>query len=279
MIGPICISALSLFVISFIVQIVGNWFNSTFNLLANRGVGKILFTGIVILHILMLLAFKSRKFVQRWIDTNIVFIRKKWIKSFFLMFGIFFLLHSTIIGFFVFSYQVLYVSSSWNHVSLSLLLDLGFGFVATFFLAWTEELIFRGTLYPYFAQNLSLPSSIMITSIVFMFAHNISSPFTLITTQWKLGVGFFLIGVLLNIIFAVTEKLYFCMGAHAGLVFVKVILRRIPFIAYPPENLWAWWFAKDLRESPLTHLLFIIVIMAIIIQHKNLLLSQHRNVL
>lgn len=71
------------------------------------------------------------------------------------------------------------------------------------------------------------------------------------------------------------------MGIHAGLVFVKVILRRLPLIGYLPEEQWQWWFAQDLRQAPLVHILFAIIILTLIIIYRKKLRTQpvkHDNV-
>jgi hypothetical protein len=94
-----------------------------------------------------------------------------------------------------------------------------------------------------------------------MFAHNLTNHLALITTNWQLGLGLFLLGILLNLIFIDTQKLYAGMGLHAGIVFVKVILRRAPFLIFLPPNFIPFWIRKDLRMAPLTHFLFFVVIL------------------
>ncbi len=164
----------------------------------------------------------------------------------------------------------------WNwdlNFSSSLFFKLIWGFIVVFFLAWTEELIFRGTIYLYFAQYFQPLISLLITSTMFMFAHDLSNPLNLVTKNWQLGLGLFLLGALLNIIFITTKKLYTGMGAHAGLVFVKVALRRIPLIMYLPASQLPFWINKDLRMSPLIHLLFFALILVIFIKNRKKLLN------
>jgi len=53
------------------------------------------------------------------------------------------------------------------------------------------------------------------------------------------------------------------MGAHAGLVYIKVLLRRIPLITIPTAI--PWWFSPDLRQSIIIHILFALAIVGIML--------------
>ncbi len=257
--GPVILSALSLFVCFHVLQPLALWLDPSFSLLANRGVGKVVFTLLVLLHIMLLLTTTSQQFTRSFLQTNLLFMRTdKWVKPFSTYFIIFFSLHSfLLIGLSVATDFVQYTPHILNLVPFKIG-PLLWGFVATFFLAWTEETIFRGTLYPFLHQKLSERSSIFMASFIFMLAHNLTNPLLLITDNWKLGLGLFLLGMLLNIIFAITGKLYIGMGIHAGLVFVKVFLRRIPCITYATTL--PWWFDIDLRQSFVIHIIFICII-------------------
>jgi membrane protease YdiL (CAAX protease family) len=149
------------------------------------------------------------------------------------------------------------------------------GFVATFFLAWSEEAIFRGTLYPFLCRSFNPWAGMIATSFIFSLAHNLHNPLGLLTTEWRLGLGLFLLGLLLNTVFALSNKLYVSMGIHAGLVFVKVILRRIPLITLAPTL--PWYLHADLRQSTITHLLFIFTIAGIIFIYRERLHFVHKN--
>lgn len=144
-----------------------------------------------------------------------------------------------------------------------------FSFFIVFLLAWSEEVIFRGMLYSYFAQFYQPFSSIIITSLIFMFAHDLSNPLNLITKNWQLGLGLFFLGILLNLIFVLTGKLYTGIGAHMGLVAVKVFLRRIPLVEFIPEDQLPFWINNDLRQSLVIQALFLVVIILLIIRHNK----------
>lgn len=208
-------------------------------------------------------------------QTNVAFFKdKKWMAAFFKMFLIFAFLHAAFLAILVFKgyASVVDVSVKFN---FSLIFKIIVGFVATFFLAWTEELIFRGTVYKIFAQELTPLVSAIFAAVVFMLAHNLTNPLALVTFDWKLGAGLFLLGLLLNLIFIITDKLYTGMGAHAGLVFVKVFLRRVPFLEFLPAAELPFFMDKDLRQSVLVHLVFIIVNLILIYKFKDRLLKKH----
>ena len=161
-----------------------------------------------------------------------------------------------------------YYNPNWGKFNIELILKLLWGFFVVFMLAWTEETIFRGISYQYIAQQFSKITSIFIASLIFMLAHDLYNPLNLITKNWKLGLGLFLLGFLLNTIFVITGKLYAGMGIHAGLVFVKVVLRRARFIIIPISGL-PFWANSDLRQSLLIHILFLILIISLILTNKN----------
>lgn len=276
---PVVVSALSLLISFLLIQPLACFLDPTLDLLANRGIGKIAFTTMAILQLLLLLYSQSSMFCRTWLRINILFItKKKWLSSFCLCFSSFFLMHWAIIAFAAFYEQVNF-SGDWSSLlTLSMLGRIGFGFIATFFLAWSEELIFRGTLYPYFAQYLRPLTSIIITSTIFMFVHDLTNPLQLVTSEWDLGLGLFLLGILLNLMYHMAGNLHAGMGVHAGLVFVKVLQRRLSIITHIPETEHAWWFAKDLRQAHLVHLLFIIAIVLLAATHWKRLTTTPRKI-
>lgn len=273
-IRPMIYSALFLLGNTFLIQYVGSLYNPSFNLLASRGFEKIIFTTLVIGHALALALTKSKEFFKKSLTINVYFLwQSKWIRSFLSMFFIFFSLHALML-FCIGSAGYLHYNPAY-HVTLSIIRSIGLGFIVTFFLAWTEELIFRGILFRYINQILPPLTSVFIASLIFMFAHDLARPWNLITVHWHLGLGLFLLGMLLNLLFLISGKLYISMGAHAGLVFVKVILRRIPLIKYLPTEQLPWWLAIDLRQSHLTHILFGLTILLLLGYYTANLLRKH----
>ena len=270
--GPITLSALSIFLSFLFIQPVATWIDPSFTLLANRGIGKIALVSIVILNVILLVALGSKEFFKKFWETNFYFFKNgKWLTSFLKFFSLFFALHVLTLSSFIYLgfANITGYSCKWTIV-FSLL----FGFVATFFLAWTEELIFRGTLYQMFAQQMSPLYASALASFIFMLAHDLSNPLNLITVNWRLGLGLFLLGWLLNIIFICTGKLYTGMGAHAGLVFVKVILRRIKIISFMPAAQLPFWVNADLRQSLPIHVSFALIIVILILLNKQKLLPK-----
>lgn len=252
--GPVVLSALSIVISFLIIQPLATWIDPSFSLFANKGIGKIGITILVIAQIMWLLLMAPRTVWRQFITTNFsFFLSRSWLKTFFSFFIVFFVAHVCFLGCFFATNSAMLELTCLKLITPSLFLKIAFGFIATFFLAWTEELIFRGAVFPLINQHLSAIPSALIASGIFMAAHDLSNPFNLVTVHWQLGLGLFLLGFFLNLIFIITKKLYAGMGAHAGLVFVKVILRRLPLLTFAPLSAMPWWLDKDLRQAPLIH--------------------------
>lgn len=271
--GPIVLSALSLFLSFLILQPIAFLLDPSFDLLASRGISKVAFITMVIYQILLFILLQPQNFLTQFFERNLLFFRERWLPHFSLFFISFFSLHAFLISLLYLSGYLTYVPH-WGIISLSLIGKTIFGLFVVFMLAWTEELIFRGTIFPYLTQYYSTLTSLFVTSFIFMIVHNLRNPLALLTTDWKLGLGLFLLGLLLNQIFVITKKLYTGMGLHAGLVFVKVILRRAPFLEFVDQNKWTWWVHKDLRQSHLIHILFIITIFFIFFRYRKKFASE-----
>ncbi len=264
--GPIVLSALSLFLTFIFVQPVACLLDPTFSLFSNRGIGKIGITVLVIWHIFLLLFNCEKKLLQDFWQTNFLFFKDtKWIKPFGVFFLSFSFLHALFLAaLYVFGYVV--YSPVVLQINVSFVIKMFLSLIAPFFVAWTEELIFRGTVYKFFVQELSSITSALLASLIFMLAHNLSNPLALVTSDWQLGVGLFLLGLFLNLIFIITGKLYTGMGAHAGLVFVKVFLRRVPFLVFLDASQLPFFINQDLRQSLLFHLFFLIIDIILIVR-------------
>ncbi|MBX9830624.1 CPBP family intramembrane metalloprotease [Candidatus Babeliales bacterium] len=267
--GPVVLSALSFGIIFAMLEPLARLLDPSLTLFASRGAGKIVQTILAISHVLLLLSLQPLSFLRTWFKQNIRFLGStSWLKDFFTMFIIFFTLHSALLGaLWLAGYT--HINPAWGSLSLGLLASMGFGFLATFMLAWTEELIFRGTVLPFLKQFLSPLESIFWSALVFMLCHDFSNPLNLLTVDYKLGLGLFLLGFMLALIFHISGKLYAGMGAHAGLVFVKVIMRRAPLLIYLPASQLPWFVNADLRQSFLVHALFVLVIISLMIAYRD----------
>ncbi len=267
-VGPIVLSALSLFITFHIIQPLATWLDPAYTLLANRSVGKFALSFMVLLQLVLFVLVQPRKFSHRVIDSAIgSFRRPGWLRLMSTFFIFAFALHWLILGG-LWSAGFAAYNPTWGHFSLSLVLRTLFGLFVTFLLAWSEEVIFRGFVYEYIASWYSILPSMLLASVIFMLAHDISNPLNLLTTDLPLGIGLFLLGLLLNLIFVLTGSLVASMGAHMGLVFVKVVLRRARFLTFTPPTA-AFWAHTDLRQAPAVHALFLLVIVCLIWQHRK----------
>ncbi len=272
--GPITGSVLSLFISFLIIQPIACMLDPTFNLLANRGVGKVAFVAMVIMQILLFIALLPQPVRRKFFTSSILFIKEKnWLPQMFMIATLFFALHALMLAGLYSTEHVTYTAVS-TLITTSRLMQTIFGFFVVFLLAWSEELIFRGMIYQYFAQHWQPLTSCLVTAFIFMLAHDLSCPWRLMTTKLPLGMGLFLLGVVLNLLFIISDKLYIAMGAHMGLVAVKVLLRRIPFLVFVPATQWGFWVHSDLRQSPLVHLLFASMILYLCVWYRTRLFSQ-----
>lgn len=270
--GPIIVSALSLFITFQVVQPIALFFGEEFSLLSNRGVGKIAFTSLVLFHIVLFCSLFLPSLIPRITALCLHFFKKSsWISSYLTYFFLFALLHVIVIVFFTLLSPYFAFTSTFTLSPFSLLAKLTLGFIATFLLAWSEETIFRCVIYMYWNQFYSKITSALITSLIFSLCHNLSAPLLLITSEWRLGLGLFLIGLFLNLLFIGTHKLYIGMGAHAGLKFVKVFCKIVPCVVVSPQAHMSLIFCDDLRKSLIVHgILAGSIVLTLIIYRKEI---------
>lgn len=256
--GPIILSACSIFLTFNIIRPIALLLDPNLNLLASKGFGKIIFSFLAIFQVLLFLITQSQSFIDKFLKISVFYFKDK---------DFFYKISKYFVVFFSFHWLVLlafcnlgYVNYNphWGTLSWPLIPNIIWGLFATFFLAWSEELIFRGMFYPYFAQFWKPITSLICTSFCFMFVHGLENPIIFFLSDYKIAFGLFLLGVLLNTIYVISGKLYTGMGVHMGLVAVKVILRRMPFLTF-----------MDLRQSSIVHFLFISITLLLIIYNKE----------
>lgn len=153
--GPIVVSAFSIFISFCVLQPMALFLDPTFTLLSNRSVGKIAFTLVVLLHILLLMTTVSKDFFKKFLHTNFYFLQERtWPKYFFSVFFLFFLMHGLLIAIGTWS-GIIYLNLPSLWLIPAKAGPLLFGFVATFFgmdrrsyLSWNVVSISGSTLNP-----------------------------------------------------------------------------------------------------------------------------------
>lgn len=243
--------------------------NPAWTLRATRGVGKFTFMIIALSALALFVCMQSKIFQKKIAAASFFFettpqkvlrLTTYWL--------VFFTLHCCTIAFFVAAGFLIYTNNVLQYLP-STWLRIVFGFFVTFLLAWSEEFIFRGIIFNYLQEYWSTASSMLTASLIFMAAHNITAPWELCTSEWRLGAGLFLLGLLLNIIYVRTGSLAPSMGAHMGLVCVKIITRRIPCISLAPLASSSLLFNIDLRQSCFVHACFMLAIATLLLTGKN----------
>lgn len=271
---PIFISALLLFCAAVLVQYCMTFFIPSFDILASKDLGKIVFTLLVFGALGIFILQQPSKFQHQWWLRNIHFLYDRTqLRLFGRFFVTFFMLHVLLLA----SCYFFGLGLLQNISDVSVIKIIGqllFGFIATFMLALTEEIMFRGTLYPYFAQWLRPIVAVFITSLLFMLVHFFPSPVAQIQKDPPIATGLFLLGLMLNLIFISAGSMYANIGTHAGLVYVKVILRKARFFVLASPSTLPWFLHADLRQAPIVHALFTLIIVVLIVYKRDVLLRK-----
>lgn len=243
-----------------------------FDILASKDFGKVVFTLLVFVALAIFVGYQPSEFASNWRERNFGFlIQKKGAILFAKVFGIFFSLHVLLLAAFYWVGVASFCSDVF--ISLKAFGQIIFGFFVTFMLAYTEEVIFRGTVFPYLIQFVRPILAVFFTSIMFMIAHFLPNPVVQLAQDPAIAIGLFLLGFMLNLIFIAAGTMYANIGAHAGLVFVKVILRKVRFLVIAAVPTLPWFLHQDLRQAPLVHGLFLVVILGLIVWLRKILFS------
>lgn len=271
-IRPVVVSALFLFFSSVLTQFCLSSVLPSFDILASKDLGKIIFTLLVFVALWIFVMQQSLPFRRAWHARNFIFLSsRQGIGIFARCFGCFFALHAFLLAvFYVCGVAQLHPGGA---VSLKVMGQLLFGFGATFMLAYTEEVMFRGTVFPYLVQFMRPIVAVFFTALAFMTVHFLPNPVAQLWRDPAIALGLFLLGFMLNLIFIAGGTMYANIGAHAGLVFVKVILRKIRFLTIAPAVSLPWFLHDDLRQAPLVYLLFVCVIVGLIVWQRKKLFS------
>ncbi len=255
--GPIFLSALSFCLSMTFIVFFSTAICPEISLFANSGWGKALFMAAGIWQAIVLVLFTApiKIIPQIWHAFSWP-ASYKHIKTFLWFTALFSIAHCVVlfIYFFTGNAELQYsnaldklMSARWYQLLLSLL--------APATLAWSEEFIFRGVTFSYLRTRMNFLSAALLSSFVFMIVHDLSNPLNLLTRDWQLGVGLFLLGLFLTYVMSYMETIAASAGAHAGLVFIKVVLRKFPLLVITENN--HLFFPEDLRMSVITHLLLL----------------------
>ena len=128
-------------------------------------------------------------------------------------------------------------------------------------LASTEELVFRGIAFKYLigaGGRVAVVRAIVVSSVIFSLSHHFQDPeYWLDVGAIGLFIGLFLIGVLLCLVYYVTNSLACAIGVHSGLIWFAV-LKKTEVLQLIPSG-WTVSNAFDPRAQPATWLLFILL--------------------
>lgn len=266
--GPLLLSALTFFLSYLLLQQSITLLGWNLSLLSEKNWGKIFFTLMVFFQIFLFFSIQEKKNGQKVYELIFgIFRSADSLSSFFTYFSFFALFHFCTILFFVYLGYARLLPIS-HQLTSSFFLKMVWGCIATFFLVWTEESIFRGALYLYFRRFHGSLTALLITSFCFMVAHSFVDPIIFFTQERSIALGLFLFGMMLNAIFLLTGSLAAGMGAHAGVVIVKVLQRKIEWVSFMPCIQSIWLVDGDLRQSLLAQLMFFFFFLIFFISYK-----------
>jgi uncharacterized protein len=149
---------------------------------------------------------------------------------------------------------VLKMDYRFGRVLLALLIG-----CTAFMIALTEEILFRGFFLQTLLKDLPVWMAVVITGIIFVFFHKLGSiqDFWLIPYDAMLAGGIFALHLLLTAAYFKTKLLYLPLGIHSGLVFGKVVFRKLKLIeVIEPESFW-FGLGGDARRGFLAWILFV----------------------
>ena len=269
-------SAVSFFISACIIHTIACKLDPSFSLLLTRGVGKVTLMLAALIQIGCFLAIQPVSFARKIWNAAVMWpFRSACLQTFFSFFILFSVIHIAVIGVYICAGY-----GAYNSTSLSLLPGrvgaLIIGLCGTFLLAWSEECIFRGFLFEHLSRYLSVFSSAVLSSGIFSILHDLHNPLSLVTTQWQLGLGLFYLVCFLTYLNLWKNSLAASAGAHAGLVFIKVVLRKVPLVPLVSGS--TFLFPLDLRESVLVHgiLLVALYLLACRVPNRSNNQNKHR---
>lgn len=248
---PIIGSAASFFLSAAVIHTFACWLHPTFSLFATRSVGKFALMAGALIQVTLFTAIQQRSFARKIWHHAVAWPTEitAW-RSFLYLFSLFAVLHLFILDKYRFFGWATWHTTAFSLIPVRWPALLG-GMIGTFLVAWSEELIFRGVIFEHLRRTLSLWPSTLIAALLFSLSHDLSNPLRLLTTQWQLGLGLFLLGTLLTMIRVYYRSIAASAGAHAGLVLIKVVLRKIPLLTIATGS--TYLFPIDLRESLIVH--------------------------
>ena len=130
---------------------------------------------------------------------------------------------------------------------------------SAFGIALTEEILFRGFFLQTMLKDMSKWPAILVTGIVFIFFHDLANiqNFWTVPKHMMLAGGLFSLNVLLCFAYLKSKTLYLPIGIHAGLVFAKIVFRKMKLMQTLQYNSYLFGIDGDARRGIMAWLLFL----------------------
>lgn len=130
---------------------------------------------------------------------------------------------------------------------------------SAFMIALTEEILFRGFFLQTLLNDLPKWIAVTITGIIFVLFHDLAHPQSFFTEsrQMMLAGGLFCLNVLLCFAYLKSKTLYLPIGIHAGLVFAKIVFRKMKLMHTLQPESYLFGIDGDARRGFAAWLLFL----------------------
>ena len=230
------------------------------DLTAGSGVGEVLFLVIILVCCYLFTRYVWGQSVSGFFLAYVHAWRKT-LRGFAVCAGLTFVVALT---WFVFIFAIggaQWSSAAWAEVDWNTLRVVLRRSLVAIVLASTEELVFRGIAFKYLigaGGRVAVVRAIVVSSVIFSLSHHFQDPeYWLDVGAIGLFVGLFLIGVLLCLVYYVTNSLACAIGVHSGLIWFAV-LKKTEVLQLIPSG-WTVSNAFDPRAQPATWLLFVLL--------------------
>ena len=141
-------------------------------------------------------------------------------------------------------------------------------FPTVFGVAVVEEYVFRGLVFTLFKKAFPLIFSVIISSIIFSYAHFFNQS-SLGYSDFLTSIGLFILGCLLCAAYLYKNSLFLPIGFHAGLVTFRLLNRKTHLFSYVQDTL-LFGSNNDPRTGIITWGLFLLLLLYFLRKHFQL---------
>lgn len=255
------ISKITAFILTFSAVITLFHFGSVFffgkdpAMLAHHGLSQVIFYLLFILNVFIFQTYVNRgSFVSLGLRPYSgwhITVWKGWLAGVAAFLGY----HLVLLAFGVVEFRVNDWAKFWVNLPVALLIG-----CSAFGVAATEDILFRGFFFQTLLKDIPKWPAIVITGIIFGFFHKLNQPLDFLTIPYDamLFGGVFALNILLCFAYLKSGGLYLPIGIHSGLVFAKVVFRKLKIMHVLEDDSFLFGLGGDARRGFLAWALFVL---------------------